>query len=82
MEMAQDMEEKIQMVFDMCICRSCPSWVDCEESVGYCSPGIGKSKCIIDEKGCICSGCPITGKMGLKHIYFCTKGSEKEQSGL
>jgi hypothetical protein len=80
MEMAQEIEEKMQMVLDMCVCRSCPSWVDCGESIGYCSPSIGKSRCITDEKGCICGGCPITAELGLKHTYFCIKGSEKEQS--
>jgi len=42
----------------------------------------GKSKCIKEEKGCVCGGCPVTMKMGLKHGYYCTKGSEKEQLGM
>ncbi len=76
----EQMEEKKQMVLQMCICKNCPSFVDCSgESIGYCFPSIGKSKCIAEEKGCICGGCPITEKMGLKNTYFCTKGSEKEQ---
>jgi hypothetical protein len=43
---------------------------------------IGKSGCITEEKGCICGGCPVTNKLGLKHAYYCTKGSEREQSGM
>ncbi|MCK5661811.1 MAG: DUF2769 domain-containing protein, partial [Methanosarcinales archaeon] len=56
--------------------------VTCGEKGAYCFPTIGKSKCITEENGCICGGCPVTEKMGLKHIYYCTKGSEKEQSGM
>ncbi|GAJ05980.1 unnamed protein product [marine sediment metagenome] len=82
MEMNKEMEEKKNMVINMCICKNCPSWVECNEQGGFCFPTIGKSKCITEEKGCICGGCPVTEKMGLKHIYFCTKGSEKEQSGM
>jgi len=74
-------EEKKKMVLEKCICAKCPSWVECGEKGGYCHPAIGKSKCIKEEKGCICGGCPVTKELGLKHGYYCTKGSEKEQSG-
>lgn len=77
----EQMEEKKKMVLSMCTCRGCPSYVDCQEDIGYCFPGIGKSKCIKDEKGCICADCPVTTKMGLKHGYYCTRGSEMEQKG-
>ena len=83
MEMSpEEMKQKKEMVLSMCICPNCPSWVECGEKGGFCFPAIGKSSCIKDENGCICGGCPVTEKMGLKHIYFCTKGSEKEQSGM
>jgi len=75
----KQMDEKKQMAIGMCICKSCPSFVECEESIAYCFPTIGKSKCIKDGKGCICGSCPLTEKMGLKHAYYCTRGSEKEQ---
>jgi hypothetical protein len=78
----EDMAEKKKMVLSMCICPSCPSWIDCDEKGGFCSPAIGKSSCITDEKGCICKKCPVYEKMALQHLYFCTKGSEKEQSGM
>jgi hypothetical protein len=81
MNMAE-MEEKKKMVLGMCICKSCPSWVECAEKGGFCFPSIGKSKCIKEEKGCICGACPIMKKMGLKHGYYCIKGSEKEQLGI
>jgi hypothetical protein len=78
----EEMEEKKKMVLSMCVCGGCPSWVACDEQGGFCFPTIGKSACIKEEKGCICGKCPVTEKLGLKHIYFCTKGSEKEQSGM
>lgn len=80
MEINEEMKQKMEMVLSMCTCKSCPSWIDCGEKGGYCFQLIGKSSCITEEKGCICGGCPVTAKMELKHIYFCTKGSEKKQS--
>ncbi len=82
MEMNEEMKQKMEMVLKMCTCKSCPSWTECGEKDGYCFPAIGKSSCITEEKGCICGGCPVTAQMGLKHTYYCTKGSEKEQSGM
>jgi hypothetical protein len=78
----KEIEEKKKMVLSMCICKTCPTWIECDEKGGFCFPTIGKSKCIKEEKGCICGACPITKKMGLKHGYYCIKGSEKEQSGM
>jgi len=72
------MENKKEMAIKMCICKNCPSYIECDEEIGYCL--IGKSKCIKEEKGCICGGCPVTKEMKLKHGYYCTRGSEKEQS--
>jgi hypothetical protein len=83
MEMSpEEMEQKKQMVLEKCICKGCPSWVECDEKGGFCFPTIGKSSCIAEEKGCICGGCPVTAKLGLKHTYFCTRGSEQEQAGV
>ena len=76
----KEMEEKKQMVIKLCTCSNCPSWVECDEKGGFCFPTIGESKCILEEKGCICGGCPIYEKMKLSHMYYCTKGSEKTQS--
>jgi hypothetical protein len=58
-----------------CICRTCPSFVDCKEKIAYCL--IGKSKCIKEMKGCICGGCPVHSELGLKSGYYCLKGKEK-----
>jgi hypothetical protein len=77
----EEMEQKKEMVMSMCICPSCPSWVECGEKGGYCFPTIGRSDCINEESGCICGGCPVTEEMGLTNVYYCTRGSEKEQLG-
>ena len=71
--------DKKQMIIDLCICKKCPSWIECNELGGFCSPLIGKSKCILNKNGCICGGCPVYEKMNLSHMYYCIRGSEKEQ---
>jgi hypothetical protein len=76
----KEMEEKKEMVLSMCICPSCPSWVECDEDGGFCLVNIGKSECISEEKGCVCGKCPVTEELGLKHGFYCTRGSEEEQS--
>jgi hypothetical protein len=78
----QEMEEKKKMVLGICVCKGCPSFMDCGEDIGYCFPTIGKSRCITEEKGCICGGCPVYAKLELKNAYYCTRGSEKEQAGM
>ncbi|MEE9192698.1 MAG: DUF2769 domain-containing protein [Candidatus Aerophobetes bacterium] len=70
--------QRSEELLRMCICSGCPSWIECGEKGGFCLSAIGKSSCITDHKGCICSRCPVTGKMGLKHDYYCTRGSEKK----
>lgn len=83
MEMSpEEMEQKKQMVLSMCTCKNCPSYLESDEPVGYCFVMIGKSKNITEEKGCICGGCPIYEKMELKNTYYCTRDSEKVQSGM
>ena len=74
------MEQDKAMALSRCICKGCPSWAECGEKGAFCFPTIGKSGCIKAEKGCICGGCPLTKIMGLRHGYYCIRGSEKEQS--
>ena len=76
-EETQEMKKK---VLAACVCPTCPSWRECGEDGGYCFLDIGKSKCITEELGCICGGCPVAKMMELKNIYFCTQGSEQEQN--
>jgi len=67
-------------VLGMCICMTCPSWVNCGEKGGYCLSMFGKSACIKDEKGCVCRQCWAFKRAGLSQISFCTRGSADEQS--
>jgi hypothetical protein len=62
----------------MCLCPSCPTYVNCKE-LTFCLDG--KSKCIKDERGCLCPGCPVQNKLNFKHAYYCIRDSEKQQHG-
>ena len=77
--MIAEFEEKLPMVKDMCICKTCPTYVAEETELGFCHPLVGKSKIITEEKGCDCPKCPVYSKMGLKNGYYCTRKSEMEQ---
>ncbi|NYZ76973.1 DUF2769 domain-containing protein [Candidatus Micrarchaeota archaeon] len=78
---SRDSKVKKAEIFSLCLCPTCPSWVSCREKGGFCLPDVGRSKCIAEEKGCICGACRVTKMFALKHGYYCTRGSEKEQSG-
>ncbi|TKJ30811.1 MAG: hypothetical protein CEE40_03885 [Chloroflexi bacterium B3_Chlor] len=78
---AEQLQQRKKIVLELCICPGCPSWVECGEEGGFCHPTIGKSGCIQEESGCSYPSCPVTEKMKLNHDYYCTRGSEKEQSG-
>jgi hypothetical protein len=62
-------EDNKKFALKECVCRNCPSFLDCQENIGYCV--FGKSKCIEKRNGCICGGCPVHKKLGLKGYYFC-----------
>ncbi|MEN6609390.1 MAG: DUF2769 domain-containing protein [Methanoregulaceae archaeon] len=64
----------------LCICRMCPSFVDCNEEIAYCLAETGKSGCIRIEQGCLCPGCPVQEEEDFQHVYYCTRGSETGQS--
>ena len=76
-----EMMKAIEMKKEMCTCSKCPTYTNCAKNAKellFCNAG--KSfMCIPDEKGCICPTCPVAMDMGLKHSFFCTKGSEKAQ---
>jgi hypothetical protein len=63
----------------LCLCRICPSFVDCKEEISFCMAVNNKSRCITKEKGCLCPGCPVQDQEGFSHVYYCIRGSEKEQ---
>jgi hypothetical protein len=80
-------EEKMVIVDrrkERCICMKCPSYKECgveEEIVAFCTLGKNKA-CFKRELGCICGDCPVAGELGLKHTYYCVKGSENQQAIL
>jgi len=63
----------------LCICRLCPTYIECREEIAFCLSTTGKSKCIKEEKGCLCPGCPVHEKMGFKYVYYCIRGNEKDE---
>jgi len=63
----------------LCICSLCPTFIECREEIAFCFLTTGKSKCIKEEKGCLCPSCSVQEKMGFKHVYYCTRGNEKDQ---
>ena len=68
-----------KQVSDMCLCPSCPSYLDECKDKAFCYPAGGKSKCIKKEQGCICPGCPVQSAMNYTRVYYCTRGSDVEQ---
>jgi hypothetical protein len=79
-------EERDGMIEDiqsMCanFCGECPSYTGTgEHKLGFCVQG--KSDVIEKDKGCLCPGCPITGKLSLRWDHFCLNGSSFEQAGI
>lgn len=64
----------------LCLCRRCPSFMDCSEETAYCLAATGKSACIRTERGCLCPACPVLEREGFLHVYYCTRGTETDQS--
>ncbi len=70
-----DMKEAVRL----CVCRMCPSFVDCKEEIAFCMAVNSTSNCITKENGCLCPGCPVQDREEFQHVYYCTRGCEKEQ---
>ena len=65
-----------------CVCRMCPTFLYCEESLAFCLWPVGKSTCISVENGCICPGCPVFVESEFSGVgYYCTRGNAREQAG-
>ncbi|MGA2120952.1 MAG: DUF2769 domain-containing protein [Methanoregula sp.] len=64
----------------LCMCRMCPSFVDCKEEIAFCLAEQGTSGCIKTEQGCLCPGCPVQAEENFRHVFYCTRGSEIGQS--
>ena len=60
-------------------CANCPSYKGTGETeLAFCFTG--KSSIIKEEKGCLCSTCPIAKTMSLRWGYYCTRGTALELS--
>lgn len=68
------MDENLQK---MCICPICPSYVKCGEPLAFCLPENSSSKCITNEMGCVCPGCPLQELKGYTGDYYCIPGRKK-----
>ncbi|MCK9631881.1 MAG: DUF2769 domain-containing protein [Methanoregula sp.] len=79
------MNKNRQAVIDqyrkMCICDPCPTCNECmraDDALLFCV--IGRSPtCTFEKKECLCAACPVTRALGLKHRYYCIRGTEREQ---
>ncbi|MBS1262971.1 MAG: hypothetical protein MAG715_00136 [Methanonatronarchaeales archaeon] len=79
--LSEEVSESREKTLDLCTCPGCPTHLDGDWLVGYCFPTIGSSESISNEAGCICGNCPVYLENDLEHGYYCTRGSELEQSG-
>ena len=77
----EEIKKKIAELTKMCLCGRCPTYKGTGETkLLFCMTG--KSAIIKKENGCVCPTCPVTDKLDLKWIYYCIKGSGKEQAGI
>lgn len=78
-----ELKKTVASLMAKCICGKCPTYNDCmkgKKEALFCA--LGKSACAAARKACLCPTCPVTPVLGLKHGYYCIKGSEKEIRGL
>ena len=78
-----ELNKTVSGLMAKCICGKCPTYNDCMKGKKeglFCA--LGKTGCTVTRKACLCPTCPVTPAMGLKHGYYCMKGSEKEIRGL
>jgi hypothetical protein len=78
-----ELKKTVSSLMAKCICGKCPIYNDCmkgKKEALFCE--LGKSPCPITKKACLCPTCPVAPLLGLKHGYYCIKGSEKELRGL
>lgn len=79
----EEMGRMVEEIKAVCqnYCGECPSYTGTGETeLAFCA--LGKSDRISEERGCMCSSCPVTAKMSLEWDYYCIKGSGREQDGL
>jgi hypothetical protein len=78
-----ELKNTVSGLMAKCICGKCPTSNDCmkgKKEALFCE--LGKTGCGVTKKVCLCPTCPVTSMLGLKHGYYCVRGSEKEVRGL
>lgn len=76
-----DQKRSAEQVVYICKCKTCLTYTESGESnLAFCNQG--KSATIHEQKGCLCSTCPMTKTMSLRWDYYCTRGSALELSDL
>ena len=72
-------KQSAEQVAYMCMCGKCCSYIKTgENQLVFCT--ISKSDSIQEQKGCLCSQCPLTKMMNLRWQYYCTDGNAYELS--
>ncbi len=77
----KDQKRNAENVIGFCkdYCGKCPTYKGTGETkLGFCT--LGKSSVIEEQKGCLCSQCPISRTMSLRWDHYCTQGSAMELS--
>ena len=64
-----------------CICHECPTYNTCTQKskeLLFCI--LGKSRCPIDERICLCpQDCSVHQKYDMKLSFYCSRGNEIER---
>jgi hypothetical protein len=71
------MKASIAMISPLCICSKCPTYAGNKDPKVYCARGASPQP--IEMKGCKCADCPVQKMMRLKNMYYCYKGSNRQQ---
>lgn len=78
---ADEVGERTERANERCICPECPTYVEGDEDIAFCFPNVGESDVIETEKSCICGDCPVHDEYDMTKGFYCTRGSEAEQTG-
>lgn len=77
----KEQKRSAEQVAYICKCRTCPTYTESgETNIVFCN--LGKSGAIQEQKGCLCSTCPVTKTMSLRWEYYCIRGSAVDLSDL
>ena len=77
----KEIDAELKKFDTLCFCPRCPTHMGTgEKTHTFCVRG--KSRIIRNEKGCLCPACPVQANLHLTWVYYCTRGSGMEQSGM